>query len=269
MMRNALLPWMIWGTFASALPVSAGTLAYYRFEGEMAGTPIKTVKDSEGKSTAKGSWNSTYSSNVPLPVIPQTGAANAGSASFPAEGRKGDLVSDSTSAINTHKFINFTVEAWIYFETTEGAYQTIIGRDNNAPPDDSLGRVALFYLSRTPDKVRGRENPGTFRLELINSDGTSIFANSLTTAEPGIWYHVAVVGDASRGTVTLFVNGSEEGSATGYSGLYVPSGGSSWTIGRGQFNRRPADFVTGVIDEVRFSDAALSPSEFLYAAKKP
>jgi len=268
-MRNALLPWMIWGTFASALPVSAGTLAYYRFEGEMAGAPIKAVKDSEGKSTAKGSWNATYSTNVPLQMIPQTGAANTGSASFPAEGRKGDLVSDSTSAINTHKFINFTVEAWICFETTEGGYQTVIGRNNNAPPDDSLGRVALFYLSLTPNNAKGKEIPGSFRLELINSDGASIFTNSQTTAEPGTWYHVAVVGDATRGSVSLFVNGVEEGSATGYSGLYAPNGGSSWTIGRGQFNRRPADFVTGVIDEVRFSDAALSPSEFLYAAKKP
>ena len=120
MIRNALLPCIIRGPFASASPAPAGTPAYHRLEGEMAGTSIKTAKDSEGKSLAKGSGNS---------------------------------------------------------------------------------------------------------------------------------------------------NGSEEGSASEYSGPYVPGGGCGWTMGRGQYNRKPADFVTGAIDEVRFSDAALSLSEFLYAAK--
>lgn len=269
MIRHALLPWLAWGTLSTFSPASADTVAYYRFEGEGAGTPIKAVRDSEGKSLATGFGNAVYSSSVPLPVVPRTGEANAGSAHFPAEGRKGDIFSDPKSAINTHPFTDFTIEAWVYFETIEGAHQTVIGRDNNAPSENSLGRVALFYLSRTPDNVKGSEAPGTFRLEIINSDTTSIFANTQTAAEAGIWYHVAVVGDSKRGTVTLFVNGNEEGFATGYSGLYIPEGGSSWTIGRGQYNRKPTDFVTGAIDEVRFSDAALAPSQFLYAPKKP
>lgn len=140
MIRHALLPWLAWGALSISSSVSAATLAYYRFEGEGAGIAIKDVKDSEGRSPARGSGNPVY---------------------------------------------------------------------------------------------------------------------------------LAVVGDAKKGTVTLYVNGAEEGFVLGYSGLYVPEGGSSWTMGRGQYNRRPADFVTGSIDEVRFSDTALAPSQFLYAPKKP
>ena len=269
MAKYSLLPWIAWASISVGSTAFAGTLAYYRFEGEPEGTPIKAVKDTEDKSPANGFGNVVYSSRVPIPLIPQTGEANAGSASFPAEGRKGDVFSDPKSAINNHAFTDFTIEAWIYFDTIEGAYQTIIGRDNHTAPDLNLGELALFYLSRIPDTAKGSEAPGTFRLLILNTDGSKIFANSQTTPEAGTWYHISVVGNTKQGTVTMYVNGTEEGWATGYSGLYVPVGGSSWTIGRGQYRRKPADFVTGVIDEVRFSDVALAPAQFLYAPKKP
>ena len=38
-----------------------------------------------------------------------------------------------------------------------------------------------------------------------------------------------------------------------------------WTIGRGEFGGGPADFFDGIIDEVRLSNTALSPSQFLFA----
>ncbi|PTX94880.1 hypothetical protein DB345_11230 [Spartobacteria bacterium LR76] len=266
MIRYDILPWIGFALISLSSVASAETLAYFRFEGEGAGAPVKNVKDSAGKSSAKGSWNVVYSSDVPLAVIPQTGEANTGAISFPAEGRKGDIFSDPNSAINTHRFTDFTIEAWVRFDTIEGAYQTIIGRDKNAAASN-LGRVSLFYLSRTPENAKGAENPGSLRLEIINSDGQSIFANTTTVMDAGVWYHVAVVGDTKAGTITLFVNGTAEGYGTGYTGLYIPEGGSSWTFGRGQYNGRAADFVTGAIDEVRFSDVALSPSQFLYAPK--
>lgn len=268
MIRPVLLSSIACALFSGFLPASGETLAYYRFEGEGEGTAIGAVRDSADKSPAKAVGNPKYSSHVPVPVVPQTQEANTGAASFPAEGRKGDIFSDPKSAINSHPFTDFTIEAWIYFDTIEGSFQTIIGRDNFTEGDNNVGKVALFYLSRTPDTAKGNEIPGTFRVEIINSDKTSIFTNSVTAAEAGTWYHVAVVGDVKRGTITVYVNGTEEGSASGYSGLYVPEGGASWTIGRGQYARKPADFVTGLVDEVRFSDAALPPSQFLCAKQQ-
>ena len=40
---------------------------------------------------------------------------------------------------------------------------------------------------------------------------------------------------------------------------------NNWTIGRAQFNGAPADWFDGTIDEVRITNSALSPSDFLFA----
>jgi len=42
------------------------------------------------------------------------------------------------------------------------------------------------------------------------------------------------------------------------------TGATNFTIGRGWFNG-PTDFVNGSVDEVRISDRALAPSQFLFA----
>ena len=38
---------------------------------------------------------------------------------------------------------------------------------------------------------------------------------------------------------------------------------ATWTVGRGFFNDGITDWADGLIDEVRISDSALSPGEFL------
>ena len=40
---------------------------------------------------------------------------------------------------------------------------------------------------------------------------------------------------------------------------------NNWTIGRAQFNGGPADWFDGTIDEVRITNSAPSPSDFLFA----
>jgi hypothetical protein len=40
---------------------------------------------------------------------------------------------------------------------------------------------------------------------------------------------------------------------------------NNWTIGRAQFNNGPADWFDGTIDEVRLTNSALAPADFLFA----
>ena len=55
-----------------------------------------------------------------------------------------------------------------------------------------------------------------------------------------------------------------------YQGVPVnPSWDNSWTVGRGQFGGGPADWFDGIIDEVRISNTALPPSQFLFAPAGP
>src|SRR5262249_22077112 len=39
----------------------------------------------------------------------------------------------------------------------------------------------------------------------------------------------------------------------------------TWSIGRGFYNTSPADWFNGVIDEVRLTNSALSPNDFLFS----
>ncbi len=96
-----------------------------------------------------------------------------------------------------------------------------------------------------------------------------IAINSSQVVQQGVWYHVASVGDAAKGTLSLYVDGRLAGSCAGFTGLFVPSGHGMWTLGRGQFNGRVADRFFGSLDEVRFSDEALVPDRFLDAAPPP
>lgn len=43
----------------------------------------------------------------------------------------------------------------------------------------------------------------------------------------------------------------------------LASGGFNWTFGRGWFNNNFVDHITGYLDDVRFSDTALAPNQFL------
>jgi hypothetical protein len=163
------------------------------------------------------------------------------------------LVASTGGALASTGFKNFTIEAFVKFTTVAGI-STIVGRDDGSP-EQAAGQNALFYLQR---------NGSTFRVQLVDRSGAVLFATGASVAT-NRWYHVAAVGDGVAGTLTLYVNGQAVGSATGFTGLLVPAVGSDtpWTVGRGDFNLADTDPMRGWIDEVRFTDAALSSQSFL------
>jgi hypothetical protein len=88
----------------------------------------------------------------------------------------------------------------------------------------------------------------------------------VTTNAPlviGNWHHIAVVGSSATDTATLYLNGVQVAQTPFTDGLFDPTANTAWTVGRGQFNGNPADFVDGQIDEVRWTAAALTPAQFL------
>ena len=96
-------------------------------------------------------------------------------------------------------------------------------------------------------------------------------AQSLTV-RAGQWYHLAVVSDGK--TLSLYVDtldgegfqraASEALPSDGSIALAKTSDENAWVIGRAMYNSRIADRFDGLINEVRISDRALEPSEFLY-----
>lgn len=248
--------------------VSAATVAYYPFENGAPGVSIGNsangaVLDASGNGHHLHPFNNpTYSTSVPAPVVPLTGAANKLSAHF--SGAE-DIYAIPGDALCRTVFTQFTIEAYVQFDALNN-WQTIIGRDD---ANEGTGPQSLFYLSKTTDRKPG---PGqvenAFRLELITKDNTVLTIESPVVAVAGAWYHVAAVGDAATGTLSLYVNGAPAGTATGFTGLFVPAKNTGWTFGRGQYKNKAVDRFIGCLDEVRFSDTALAPSQFLNAPKE-
>lgn len=246
-------------------PASAATVAYYRFED---GTPPNTIGVNGATDSAGGDDHMTgfpttasgpqFSATVPVTTIAQTGAPNAVSAAFSGDDDLFD--SDNPTPLRTNPFTNVTIESWVRFSSLTG-FQTIVGRDDNGNPGLGTGAQSLLYFQKNSANV--------FRVEMITASNTNIQVNSTFAPVVDTWYHLAAVGDSSAGTLTLYVDGNSVGSTTGFNGMFNPDGSvtaandTSWTIGRGQFNGNPADRMIGFIDEVRISDTALAPSQFL------
>jgi hypothetical protein len=123
-------------------------------------------------------------------------------------------------------------------------------------------------------ELKTRGDTSLLQIELWDGSGNLKQVSSLAPLNASQWYYAAVVDTGS--TLSLYLdsnNGSGyqlQGSVAVSGALYQavpasPSWDNSWTVGRGQYNGAPADWFDGIIDEVRLSNMALSPSQFLFA----
>lgn len=251
--------------------VSASTIAYFGFEEGTNGTLVNPT----GSSGATGSavvpgggdgsngmvaWSTAASPTYTTTSVAPAPYANSVAMAF-GGGRDLYQQTPASSTLSTTAFTNITVEAFVNFNSLSG-WQTFVGRDDDANPGSGIGPASLFYLAKS-----GADNG--FRVELITAENANVSVNSTVVPLLNTWYHVAAVGDSVAGTLSLYVDGVLAGSTTGFNGLLVPSAPTSWTLGRGQFNGNPGDTINGILDEVRISDSALSPSEFLNVVPEP
>lgn len=149
-----------------------------------------------------------------------------------------------------------TIEAWIYLTTSSNGYN-----GNNTIPiiskDDSWGGSQPAYTTSVDGSSPNNIPNGSF--------GFSIYAPGTSSLQLNRWYHLAFVAFNNGGTATgkVYVNGSLDGSQT-VSGNLATNSLNTW-IGRryGVSGGAPynAGFA-GLIDEVRISNIARSPSEF-------
>lgn len=261
---SVFLPFVFTGLFSAQI-VSADTVGYYRFENGAVGDQATTIIDSSGKGfNMRGYDHPAYGSAVPASMVPQTGQANTRSMHFSG---RGDIYSTPGEGLSQVVFKSFTIETYVRFDSLKG-WQTMIGRDDVPGAPEGSPPNALFYLSKSTDShVGAGQTANGFRVELHTNQGASLTIEGNAVASSDTWYHVAAVGDAATGTLSLYVDGKLAGSTNGFTGLLAPRGQSGWTLGRGQYKGRVADKLLGDLDEVRFSDTALPPAQFLNAPK--
>lgn len=257
--------------------------------------------DSSGNGNTLYAWDSNpagyngfwieYENFVPEPTVPQTGASNNWAIwtvpygnNYPAIATWSAISHPTGTDIETITPKAWTIEASIYGTSFAGIFHTFVGRDGNhvvANGDPGLG--PLYFQV---------DNDISANLGISFVDRAGNFNSIQDTASLALnhWYNVAAVSD---GTNLFLYKDSTDGN--GYqlvrtvaetstnTALAVPTGayatmsdGSTWawSVGRGRYgtSANPADDHVdrfyGYIDEVRISDTALLPSQFLFAAPK-
>ena len=295
---------------APAVSSHAGTLAYWRFEGNGAETPVAgttQVEDTNGRNlsvtypnapgiavpdvsgngntlrTWEHSWaGHAYQSTVPAAVVPQTGAPNnfsvQNTGDFPAM-FTWSLKTAPTTDVETIKPLAWTIEASI-MSTNTGSHRTFVGRDGNRDTGATDGNRAPLYFKTLN---------GVLQI-LFTDEAGNVYDLADTTGaiSTNTWYNVAAVSDGT--TLSLYKD-----SGAGYqlvnsmalvavdTRLNYDDNGSTtagdaqwgWTVGRGRYGGSDlqgdahVDRWFGAIDEIRISDVALNPNQFLFAVPEP
>jgi hypothetical protein len=185
------------------------------------------------------------------------------------------------SAIDLSTLSQVTIECFVQPYLTR---QSIILRKNNSPSDGGI-----YYIDTRPAD-HSYTGKGVFGIRLVGpgSEPDTLDHNSLChdyPYDPCEWYHVALVWDGNN--MKFYVDGRQSQELGGRPGDgYVPGtgvseipftgpiGDSIKALGIGCQDREGitdpnvivdvGQMFCGKIDEVRISDTALSPSEFLF-----
>lgn len=251
------------------LPASAGTVGYWRFEEASGDTP-----DVGGTAGTMRAFNAPgRSSLVPVNPVPQTGASNT--RSFFVDGNNDVFATNGGVVFNNAGDDpsdpgagNFTIEAWV---NVIGGVGFIAGKSfNSGAASEDKG----YQLVVDPDLGNGR-----YRIRgSVRTTAGGFFDTDAQTGPGGIpygeWHHVALVRDGDN--LTIYLDGVAEFTRTGLAGKDFRSR-VPYTIGSGIVGGSPGNVATfgtglsgpfartlhGRIDEVRISNVALRPSQFL------
>jgi len=226
----------------------AATIAYYRFDGG-------NLVDSTGVSAHNGTvWSGGgtpgYSSNVPVNTVPLTGAADTTSLS---------LATNDTVEFN-YAFpfdgTNGTLEFWIDPDTS--SYSTYGDRDifwtTTSGGDSNRFNICLVNHGLCMD----------YRDSTYFANQHGVISTPANSIPDGVWTFVAIVKSGDNWSVYLNGSSSPVSTSTTPSENYPTSTG--WTIDGRQLAGNGSGSIAGFIDEVRLSDVALTPSQFLDAS---
>jgi hypothetical protein len=278
---------------------TAATVAYWRFETGPANAIVVhngadgafsgTTPDFSGNGNSLSTWSSggyagyAYRPDVPFRTVSQSGMTNRFSVKntgpYPAM-----FTSASGSVpigINAQTITpaQFTIEA-SYKPEANGSYRTVVGRDAKNVSSTDPNLAALYLQVRPDDSVAVSFTDISGYTHNANSPPGWVYGFNFGTNPEGTnapWYNLAAVSDGS--TLRLYVNyvlvGTNDLIASGSPNRSLAKGtinGGDWTtgawsVGRGLYAGGHTDRAYGLIDEVRISNAALTPAEFLTAPR--
>lgn len=159
------------------------------------------------------------------------------------------LLATSGPVLDTGPGSSFTVAAWVYLNAipANGYFATAVSQDGTYGSG--------FYLQY--DATAGRWAFTRMRADATNYPEASY---ALSSGPPAVraWTHLVGVFDASDNEMSLYVDGTLQGTAVEPS-PYTTNG--SFVIGRGQYVGKDVDYFPGEISDVRAYAVALTPAQ--------
>ncbi len=298
---------MIVCTLALAITSAhAATVAYWRFETGPANTLIQRtggvngynysldIPDVSGNGNHLAVWDQggagfLYRTDVPTSSLPFNGATNnfsiKNNSSWPATFTYSAYSNPTGIDIEAMTPLEWTIEA--SFKPEDGGHRTYVGRDGRNV-GTSNGDLACLYFKINPDddvSIAFADVSGYWH-EATSVTGITqgfIYGND-PDGLTGHWYNMAAVCDGK--TLSLYLDDVDAG--TGYQLVAqtdltlsgspdtrltngTEDGGDwhagGWSVGRGLYAGGHTDRAYGYIDEVRISNKALDPIEFLHSPR--
>ncbi len=235
---------------ALSASTQAAPVAWWRFEDTLESGVLANSGTGGIAYNAERKSGASFSTNVSGPYIDDGAGTYYSNASSYVNGSVTDLGSPLSLAANPGLSdiftASFTIEALGYFTGTP-LFSGIFGDNNNFVfSTDSGNRLRLFGVSAL----------GSTPFQATASDTDALVTNQ--------WYSLAAVGTQVGGTtsIQLYINGVASGDAVNAAGgLHIDTVSNFFIGGSNPF--------PGYIDELRISNAALTPSEFLSASAIP
>jgi autotransporter-associated beta strand protein len=234
----------------------ATTIAHWTFEDGVDGQPFNPISQPNGST---GSVD-VVSSTLMRGWDPTAGASFTAATYGTGLGANFNAAQDgyvTEGALHNWGPTNWTVETMIYLRSIAG-WNTIIGRDGSTVG----GAGSDLYLQNNGIDDR-------FRIDYLAADGTRRQLDGTYAPQVNTWYALAVVNDGA--TLSMWLD-----DGTGYAQIgtldmsaQTPEANAltnsvlNWTFGRGWYNGGLVDRIDGKMDNVRFSDVALTSTEFL------
>lgn len=279
----------------------AATVAYWRFEEGPLNAAIDKpfgATDASGNGnhldpgTEAGNNGFRYRTDVAVPSIPATGSANTfsiqNSGSAPSMATRSMTRSYGSGSypsgidIEAVTPAQFTIEA--LFKPENGGWRTIVGRDAVNVAAGSPALAALYFQIRPDNGIKVGFTDVSGYWHVAESSEYVIKGFDFSSDSQGLtgkWYYMAAVSNGT--TLSLYLaNVSDNGPLQLLAQTDIAASGSpnraltkgttngtnwhagSWSVGRGLYNGNHADRAYGFIDEVRISDTALTPDQFLF-----
>lgn len=237
----------------------AATIAHWTFADGVNGQPFNPASQPNG---------STGSVDVVSSILMRGWDPTAG-ASFTADTYGTGLAANfngaqdgyvTEGALHGWGPTNWTIECMVNLRSLAG-WNTLVGRDGTAG-GGADGNAADFYLQNNgiDDK---------FRINFKTAGGVSQILDGNYTPVANKWYALAVVSDGV--TLSMWLDdgtgyaqiGSLDMSAQTVEANAITNTVLNWTFGRGWYNGALVDRINGMMDNVRFSDVALTPAQFI------